>query len=94
MQDVHRLGCRALAVDPLNRFLITGGADCLVKLWEISPVSLLSASPASARVLALQQAAADNTQHKLLHRHAEPKLPVLVPAPLAGCHDGISPCTQ
>ena len=44
MQDVHRLGCRALAVDPLNRFLVTGGADCLVKLWEISQVSCARAA--------------------------------------------------
>ena len=40
VQEVHRMACCALAVDPLNRFLVTGGADCIVKLWEISSVRL------------------------------------------------------
>ena len=32
------MGCNALAVDPYNRFLVTGGSDCIVKLWEMSSV--------------------------------------------------------
>ena len=80
VQDVHRLGCRALAVDPLNRFLVTGGADCLVKLWEISPVSsLLVCAPDLSLVAASS---------------CTPAQPLSVAVPSFSCRDGISQCSS
>ncbi|KAK9788859.1 hypothetical protein WJX73_001992 [Symbiochloris irregularis] len=42
--QVHRLGCSALALDPAARFLASGGADCLLKLWAQPPQRLLRKS--------------------------------------------------
>lgn len=33
MSQAHRLATSALACDDGNRFLVSGGGDCLLKLW-------------------------------------------------------------
>ena len=36
LSKVHRLGCDTFAIDPQQRYILTGGADRTLKLWPFS----------------------------------------------------------
>ncbi|MEW5300015.1 MAG: hypothetical protein WDW36_002979 [Sanguina aurantia] len=40
VEAIHRPGVTSLAMDPLGRFAVTGGADALVKVWQQHPAPL------------------------------------------------------
>jgi THO complex subunit 3 len=54
MSECHSGNCYALAVDPKNRFFVTGGTDSLIGIWDMSDFSLIKTiSNNDARVIAV-----------------------------------------
>lgn len=54
MNDCHNGNCYALAVDPKNRYFVTGGTDSLIGIWDMSDFNLIKTiSNNDARVIAV-----------------------------------------